>query len=489
MELNKKDKNDPSNTSIAYDLMKPRWDLMEAVLGGTETMRAAAYQFLPKHDEETVAGYTRRINSAVLNNITEQTLQTLSSKPFADGVAYDDNIPEAVVEQVLHNVDLLGNNLEVFAKNWFREGIAKAMCHVLVDYPRTKPKEDGTPRTLEDDRAQKIRPYWVLIKPECVLAARASVIDGREVLEHVRIMETLIEEDGFTEVVIQQIRVLEIGSVTLYRKEKGTKKWKAYDEWETNLEFIPLVTYYADRDDLMFAKPPLLDLAYLNIAHWQTTADQRHALTVSSFPILACSGASPEDSDPIVIGPNKVLYNPDAQGRFYYVEHTGTAIQSGRDELNDLEDKMAGYGAEFLRKKSGGQTATARALDSAESLSDLAGMTMVFEDAIAQAIWYTSRWMGVNTEGASGRVILTKDFSSDRVEINTDVLDKARARRDISRTAYLTALQREGVLPDDFDAETDAELIAAEANAMWDLGGSLTDLDPLAKDEDNDEQQ
>ena len=44
-------------------------------------------------------------------------------------------------------------------------------------------------------------------------------------------------------------------------------------------------------------------------------------------------------------------------------------------------------------------------------------------------------------------------------------------------------------VPDDFDVETDAELLAAEANAMWDLGGSLTDLDPLAKDEDNDEQQ
>lgn len=476
---NKKDKNDPSTTSLSYDLMKPRWDIMEAVLGGTETMRASGEAFLPKHEEETASGYSRRINSAVFTNATEQTLQTLSSKPFADGLEYGDDIPQPIIDQVLHNVDLLGNNLEVFAKQWFREGLAKAMCHVLVDFPRVDPNPDGSPRTLDDDRRLHIRPYWVMIKPECVLFARASLIDGQEILEHVRILETLVEPDGFAEKVVQQIRVLEIGTTTLYRK--GTnEKWEIFEKYETGLNFIPLVTYYSDRDALMYAKPPLLDLAWLNIAHWQSTADQRHALTVSSFPILACSGASADDSDPITIGPNKVLYNPDPQGRFYYVEHTGVAIQSGRDELQSLEEKMAGYGAEFLRKKTGGQTATARAIDSAEALSDLAGMAMVFEDAIAQALWYTAIWMGLpGDEG--GRVVLAKDYSADRVEVNTDILDKARNRRDISRLSFLNALKREGVLPDDFNVDDDFDALNSEVSHLLDMGVPSVDVDPMAE--------
>src|SRR5690606_14578341 len=119
----------------------------------------------------------------------------------------------------------------------------------------------------------------------------------------------------------------------------------------------------------------------------------------SRFPILACSGASGEDSDPVVVGPNKVLYNPDPQGRFYYVEHTGQAIAAGRTDLQDLEQQMASYGAEFLKRRPGNQTATARALDSAEASSDLQAMVGLFEDAVAHALDITADWMRLGVAG------------------------------------------------------------------------------------------
>src|SRR5690606_22651892 len=174
----------------------------------------------------------------------------------------------------------------------------------LVDFQRPAPREDGQPRTLADDRREGLRPYWVLIKPECLLFARAEVINGVEVLQHVRILEHYTEQDGFAEVFKRRIRVLEPGIVQLWepkptKKQGQDEEWEMVDEWATGLNYVPLVTFYAHREGFMCGKPPLLDLAWLNIAHWQSSADQRHILTVSRFPILACSGASGEDSDPV----------------------------------------------------------------------------------------------------------------------------------------------------------------------------------------------
>src|SRR3546814_15204826 len=101
--------------------------------------------------------------------------------------------------------------------------------------------------------------------------------------------------------------------------------------------------------------------------------------------MLACSGASEEDSDPVVIGPHKILYNEDPQGKFYYVEHTGSAIEQGRKDLEDLEKQMSMYGQQFLRQKPGNETATGKAIDSAENNRALAANAGLFGHPVAKA--------------------------------------------------------------------------------------------------------
>jgi hypothetical protein len=475
-----KDAKSPATTSDAYDAMAPRWQVIDSLLGGTESMREAGEQYLPHHQEETQFGYEARRAGAVLLNIVEQTLDTLAGKPFTEEIKIKDDVPEAIQEQILPDVDLQGNNLNVFARQWFKEGMAKAFCHVLVEMPRPKPLSEGQVRTLADDRREAIRPYWIMIKPECLLFARAEIINGVETLRHVRIMETYTEQAGFAEIIKKRIRVLEPGLVQLWvpvkAKNNRDEEWVLEDEWQTGLTYIPLVTFYADRSGFMMGKPPLLDLAWLNVAHWQSSSDQRHILTVARFPILACSGANGEESDPVVVGPNRVLYNSDPAGRFYYVEHTGAAITAGRNDLQDLEKQMADYGAEFLKNKPGNQTATAKALDSAESSSDLAAMVVLFEDAMAQALQYTADWMRLE-EG--GRVDINKDFATQVAgkDILT-ALQAARASRDISRKTYLNQLRLAGVLPEDFDEDEDLEELQEEVSNEF--GAAGIDLNPGA---------
>jgi len=489
-----KDKASPATTSYAYDRMAPSWAVVDTLLGGTESMRAAGENYTPRHSEETDEGYRARLQSAVLLNMVEQTLDTLSGKPFSEPMKPSEDVPALVTDTILDDVDLQGNNIDVFAHQLFRQGMAKALVHVLVDMPRPEPVAavEGAapaPRTLADDREQGVRPYWVMIKPEALLYARASIINGTEVLQHVRILEIFYEEDGFAEVEKVRIRVLEPGLVKIYapveKKTSGQKEeWSLEDEWATGLDYIPMVTYYADRTNFMEGKPPLLDLAWLNVAHWQSTSDQRNILKVARFPILACEEANSEDSETIVIGPNKVLFGP---GKFKYVEHTGSAIEAGRKDLEDLERVMSGYGAEFLKKRPGGGTATARALDSAEASSDLSAMSVVFEDTMAQILAFTSDALNLGTDG--GEVEVVKDYQIEELDPQAlEFIKYMREKNDLSRKAVIAVAITHGFLPEDFDEEEDWEQVVKEVTQRSELlGEAFGDLDPGAEEEEEED--
>lgn len=471
----KKDPKDPSTTSTEYDAMLPAWTLMATVLGGTTAMRAAGQTYLPQYEMESDERYNARLNMAVLFNVTDETLDTLASKPFTEKMKLED-VPEGFEDELFPNIDLQGNNMDVFARAWFKEGLAKGWAYVLVDMPRIEPRADGQPRTLADDRAENIRPYWVLVNPENVLYIQYVIRDGKKVPVHIRILECYTERVGFAEVEKKQIRVLEPGTVEIWQpkeKKKASDKeeWVLADAWETGLKDIPWAKFLAGE------RPPLEDLAHLNVAHWQSTADQRSILTVARFPMLAVAGA--DDDQAIAVGPHQLLRTESPQGLFYYVEHTGAAIEAGTKDLEALEAQMAMYGAEFLQEQPGDETATAKAIDSADESSSLSSMALRFEDSMALALDFTAQWKKL-AAGSGGSVEVVKDYEPSSLEASgLTALENARKSRDISREAYIQGLIMRGVLPEDYDAEADLELIEAETSSMLSAAAAF-DLDPNA---------
>lgn len=477
---NSKKTNDPSVESDAWHRMAPRLSIVDTLLSGTEGMRAAGEVFLPRHREEEPEDWQKRLDSAVLFNQVSQTLNNLSSKPFVDEPVLID-IPDKIIN-IMSDIDMCGTDFKVFLRDWFKEGIAKAFSHVMVEFPRVVPRQDGMPRTLADDNADNLRPYWVRIAPENLIYARGTIIDGKTVLTHVRIKEVVSQPVGFIDEYITQIRVYEPGLVTIYQEVESAKRekyWAAVDSYSYRLDYIPLVTFYADQSGLMEGKPPMLDLAYLNVAHWQSTSEQRNALTVCRFPILGASGASEEEADDITIGPKKILYNSDPSAKYYYIEHSGAALQSGWTDIDRLQDQMASYGAEFLKKKPGRQTATARALDSAEASSDLGAMVSVFEKAVEEALEITAEWMGLpttkadGTEVGGGSIILIKEFELAGLDDGgLEFINKARDRRDICRKAYLKEYRMRGVISQEFDADENEIELKKESQQLMDMMGT-----------------
>jgi len=452
----KKDEATVATTSLAYQAMQNRWFKMDTLLAGTEAMRVAGEDMAPRHEHETKANYADRIAGNVLFNMVDLTIRMWVGKPFGCQIQYTDDFASHL-NPLINDVDLNGNNLDVFARSWFKDGVAKAFSHVLVEFPRV---EIDQPRSMADDDRMNIRPYFVHIRPEQLIFALSMRVNGKEVLTHIRIQEDVVSLDGWEEVVTTQIRVLEVDMynagtddepnfvqkvrVDIYQQDEK-EVWQVVETFWMDIDYIPLVTFYADRQGFMVGKSPLDDLADLNIRHWQSMSDQISILTVARFPMLACSGGDDEEGR-LVIGPKEWLYTPDPAARFYYVEHKGAAIEAGRKDLQDLEKRMQSYGAEFTKERPDRESASARNLDSTEATSPLQDVTFRFNDAMNNALRMMSDWM---RKSHSGRAMVPTEFTSpEAVELQT--LYNTWNEGGLTTEEYLKELQRRGILSEEF---------------------------------------
>ena len=456
--------------SAATKSMVEAWKLIDTVLAGTRAMRAAGRDYLPQHPYETNDAYDDRLEAAVLDNYTLDTLNQLVGKAFKEPPTPADDVPDDILT-LLEDVDAEGTAIGPFARAWFRAGVRHGLCHALVDFTALQPKEDGAPRTKADDDREGVRPFWRRLEAPDVLSVQGRMQGGRLMLTQLRYRDDELVEDGeFGERFVERIKVLRPGTYEVWEKKKGQRGGK--DKWEMTgsgaygLPFIPLVSFYTAKRGLGEASQPLEDLAHLNVEHWQSKADQRNILTVARFPMLAVSGVQSTDNQAgggtIVVGPRKLLTTSDPQAKVYFVEHTGAAVESGVKDLERLEERMGSYAAQFLAKQPGNETATGRALDSAEAISPLQAWGMDFKDCLELALDYTAQWLKKG-EGAGGSIEFTIDGDLNlTAPEELTWLTAARAKGDISRQASLEEAKRRRILPDDFDIEEDAERIADE---------------------------
>lgn len=467
----------------AHTLNAERLTLYNALLGGTSAMRAAGELYLPQYERESDKVWRNRLDRAVLFNYFKRACASLAGRPFRNPVKVSKMSPK--LKPFLRDVDTRGTSLTSFAHTTFRSALARGLMGILVDYP-TGPA-DG-PVTLAAAKQQAARPYMVPIFPESLLAVQVEIVGGREVVTHARILETVLRRNGWEEVATPQVRVLEPGRWEVYApKELGknseTDAWERVDAGVSSFQDeVPLVLFYAgDREAPGAAESPLDDLAHACVEHWQSAADQKNALTVARFPILAATGV--EDDKALEVGPNKWLRCETKDGKFFYVEHTGAALQAGRQELADLEARMAALSEDLLvRRTSDRASATGKVLDATASVSVLQALVLNFGSTLDRALGWMERWLGVEKPEAQVEMDSSLDEAL-RDQAELDFLKFLRTERGLSMDAMIREAQRRNILPEGFDsAKNDAEL-ASEPESVVLSGPPPRDEDDEGADE------
>lgn len=452
--------NEPTDEVKA---MSAAWQLVSDLMGGTAAMRAAGKRHLPMWPAEDQKSYDARLAVSTLFPAFSETVESLSAKPFSKSITVGDDVPKAF-EPLLQNIDLEGRNLHNFAHDAMLQVMGAGLCGILVDAP----VRGEEVRTQAQERAAGIRPYWVLIKPEQILGWRLKKIGGEWKLDQLRLLESVDEQDGeWGTRKVAQVRVLKPGAWELYRK--GDKdEWSLYQSGVTSLSYVPFVPCYGKRIGFMIAKPPLLEVAYLNIKHWQSQSDQDTILHVARVPILAAKGVG--DKFEMSIGASSAVdLGDNEKADLFYVEHTGAAIEAGQKSLEALENQMRQAGAEFLVVEQVQKTATESSSEDSIGMCKLQQIAEGLEDSLDLALQMTADYMG---EKEGGHVKLFSDYAArTMVEASAQLLLQANTSGKISDETFRNELKRRGILSADVDEEEEKGRIEEQGPALGEMGG------------------
>jgi len=445
--------------SPEVEAMATQWPIVDALLGGTPAMRAAGETFLPKFPNEDADSYRARLNASTLFPAFRRTLSVMAGKPFAREITLGEEVPPRVSE-LCQDVDLQGNSLHVFAARLFREALAYGVCGALVDYPTT-----SGARTLADERTLGARPYFVHVRHDQILGWRMEEAGGRSRLTQLRIAEGAQVPDGpFGVRTVSRVRVLEPGRWWLYQA-MDDGKYLVIDEGTTTFSEIPFVPFFGAQTGTMTGVSPLLDLAYLNVKHWQSQSDQDNILHVARVPILVATGV--EDDFSLVVGASKAVKITSSAGSLQFVEHSGAAITAGLESLAALEQQMIQTGAELLVAKPGQRTATEAATDAESNKSDLQTMAEAFEDGLDQCLQFMADWLRL-PEG--GHVAMFKDYGAASLsEASGQLVVQMSGAGLIGKRTAIRELQRRGALSPDLDPDAEIETVEAEGPSLGGL--------------------
>jgi hypothetical protein len=353
---------------------------------------------------------------------------------------------DTITEQ-LFDVDLNGNDLNV----WTYEAARK-----MVRY--------GHVGTLVDAPADGGRPYWVTYTPRQILGWRTEAKEGKQELTMLRLQEVASVPDGlYGEKLVQQVRVLTPGEYEIHQKdEKGD--FRVVDDGRTSLSSIPFSIAYSNRLGFMESRPPLEDIAELNLKTYQIQSDLDNQLHISAVPMLAFYGF-PSSAEEVSAGPGEAIAFP-AEGRAEYIEPGGTSFEYQFKRLEALAMQINELGlSAVLGQKLTAETAEAKRINRSQGDSTMMVIAQNMQDMIDNCLQFHAQYLGQNEAAGSSRV--NRDFMGTRLdpqEINS--LLQLYTAGTITQETLLQQLSDGEVLGDDFDVE---EELDATANAGMDL--------------------
>lgn len=436
---------------------------IRALMGGVEGMRAAGETYLPREPRESRAAWEARRDRSFLFNGLRKTVTDMGGKVFSKPVTLAEEADERL-RVWSENIDLQGRALNNFAYEVFKDGLQAGISYILADSP---------PRAEGETRATERRPYLVHVPEERFLGFKAEDRDGAMVLVQVRIMETVTEsdpEDEFAEKTITQVRVFDLiegrVQIRIFRKAQAGDEWVEWSDGarQTDLPEITIVPVYTNRSGFMRGDPPLEDLADINIAHWQSQSDQRNILHVARVPILFGAGFQPgvdADGNEVEVSVQSLMTSSDPNAKLGWVEHSGAAIDSGRQDLKDLEFQMQTFGLELLIPRAPNATATGEVVDRAKMTSPLAMMADNLADALEQAMAFMAMHAAIGA--ADTTVTVNKDFGISALhQYELVALLQMVTTGQISHERFISELVRRGLLADDTTAEEERDRIEDE---------------------------
>lgn len=353
---------------------------------------------MPGHDAPTQLSYAA---GAYFLPLVAKTIEAFGGLVFAKTPTR--SMPDAM-KPLLSDVTGTGQDIDRFAEQAFDGVLLTGDIAVLVDFPAAP---DGM--TKAESEAQGIRPTLALYGAGAILSARFRDFGPARKLAYVRLAEVVEEDDPadeFTVKVVEQIRVLSLDDAGLYRQRVFRQTgggWTPHgDEIEPRMagqRLSRLPIFFANPRDgePRPAKPPVEDIADINIAHLNNSAALEWALlwTANPTPVFAGLG---EGVTEVKLGSSEgIVLAPGGDAKF--MEFTGAGLSELRLALEAKRKDAALMGARMLLEgqKAAIAAETAR-IGQAGEASVVTGIANSLSDCLTKALAFMAEWASISGE-------------------------------------------------------------------------------------------
>jgi hypothetical protein len=440
-----------SDPNTAWYAQEAHWILIEDLMAGTYGMRKKHRRYLPQEPRELDESYDNRLARSVCPPYYQRLERMLAGMLTRKPVRLEDT-SDSITEQ-LFDVDMQGNDLNVWAYETARKLVRYGHLGTLVDAPT-----DGG------------RPYWCTYTPRQILGWRTEPKDGQQVLSMLRLSETVTVPDGeYGEKAVQQIRLLTPGGYQLHQKGDDGE-FRITDEGTTSLSEIPFSVAYSNRVGYLESRPPLEDIAELNLKVYQVQSDLDNQLHISAVPMLAFFGF-PSAAEEVSAGPGEAIAFP-AEGKAEYIEPKGTSFDYQFKRLEQIAAQINELGlSAVLGQKLSAETAEAKRIDRSQGDSTMMVIAQNVQDMIDNCLQYHAQYLG--QAAAAGSCFVNRDFIGARLEPQEiQSLLQLYTAGTITQETLLRQLSDGEVLGDDFNVDEELE---ATSNAGLDLPATRLD--------------
>jgi hypothetical protein len=381
---------------------------------------------------EAYRAYQKR---AIFYGATARTLEALIGAIFRKDPTWT---VSSRLEKRMENFDGRGNTVYTAAQKAVKQVISKGRYGVLVDMP-------ATPDLLDES---SLIPFFAGYSAASIRMWRTREFSGIPKLDQVILQEFTQRpaEDGFGFDIVPRYRVLELDNAGFYQIRLFTATGPDDAEFMeqptikpmpsgSRIDYIPFI--FLNPGDLMpdLTKPPLLDLADVNLAMYRASADLengRHHTAHCTPYIIGLDGTNQKQT--WRIGGDVVWQLPDGCS-VGMLEYTGQGLGSLENGVNEKREQMAFLGARLLRdQKKAAETAEAQEIQQSGENATLAAISRTVSDGFKKALNIAEEWTSSRKEA---EFELNQDFFSRR-------MDPAEI------TALFSVLQGGGIPLDDF---------------------------------------
>jgi hypothetical protein len=477
--MGQEEKNLPSTPSKSAKEQAPSLAIVRDLEAGPARVKSRAQTYLPQAPGESHNNYKNRLERSVFFNVFGHTVKGLTGFVFRKDPKLSEDVP-ARFKVHAENIDLAGTHLDVFLRDIMQDAMVAGHAAILVEFPDTAGAQKH-----DSEAFGEIRPYWIPIKKENIVSWRTANLNGATVLTQVVLKECTMVADGeFGEKEQERYRVLfKDGPTVGWKLLEVTKDKKVVLKAEGlygNQNEIPLAEVVTSgRKSIFESEPPLIDLAFLNLAHYRQWSDYDTSIHKTCVPIWVTIGEQidPNETKTQTLGASSGLALPQGADA-KYVSHGGEALAECKASLDDLMTRMASFGmAQMASEKRVAETEGSKRISKSGTDSQLGVSARGLQDGAERAMGFHANYI---QEKTGGSLEINREYEEMLLEAPVMSAYAELVAAGFPKEIAVRMLIAGGRLPED----TDPEQVALE----WDAAAkAVEEAKRLEKEEQADQ--